>query len=120
MFIDNNFIITKKEKNTQIFAFSFIDKKGKSKTWELRFETMADFNQWTQQICISKRPIWDPLNSDKCVECSRTFNFFRRQHHCRNCGRVVCGDHSESRFILDDLNYLEPVRVCDTCNKKLS
>jgi hypothetical protein len=120
VFIDKNFLFTKKDPNSLIIGVEFIDKKGKRKVWELKFSTMSDYVEWAKQLSIVKRPVWEPQTSTKCFECSRNFNFFRRQHHCRHCGHVVCGDHSESRFILEDLGYNEPVRVCDTCNKHLS
>lgn len=103
-----------------MLGLSFIDKKGKRKLWDLKFTSVSDYVEWVKQLCIARRPLWDPQNSNKCVECGRNFGFFRRQHHCRNCGRVVCGDHSDHRFLLEDLGYHEPVRVCDTCDKQLS
>ena len=37
-------------------------------------------------------PEWHPDNSNKtCELCENGFTFFNRRHHCRNCGRVVCG-----------------------------
>lgn len=118
--VDKNFMITKKDPSTLSLSLSFISKKGKRKTWDLKFLTADEYSEWVKQITIAKRPLWDPVTAEKCVECNRNFNFFRRQHHCRNCGRVVCGSHCESRFIIEDLGYFEAVRVCDTCTKILS
>ena len=33
-----------------------------------------------------------------CPQCARTFNLFRRKHHCRVCGTVQC--HECSQFLL--------------------
>lgn len=113
-------VFTEKDPNSLTLAFTFINQIGKRKNWKLKFASVPEYTEWNKALCISRRPIWDPESVLKCVECDRNFTFFRRQHHCRNCGRVVCGDHSENRFLLEDLAYDEPVRVCDTCTKKLS
>jgi hypothetical protein len=35
--------------------------------------------------------IWIPdEKTDSCMRCGRTFNWRRRRHHCRLCGRCVC------------------------------
>jgi ubiquinone/menaquinone biosynthesis C-methylase UbiE len=44
-----------------------------------------------------------------------TFWKSRRKHHCRKCGRVVCGDHSSKKELLRDIDPREKVRVCDSC-----
>lgn len=36
--------------------------------------------------------IWVPDGkTDSCMRCGRLFNWRRRRHHCRLCGRCVCG-----------------------------
>eukprot|EP00930_Biecheleria_cincta_P073145 TRINITY_DN60464_c0_g1_i1.p1 TRINITY_DN60464_c0_g1~~TRINITY_DN60464_c0_g1_i1.p1 ORF type:complete len:588 (-),score=86.27 TRINITY_DN60464_c0_g1_i1:60-1823(-) len=32
---------------------------------------------------------WEP-NGPQCSRCHTSFTFFRRRHHCRYCGRLVC------------------------------
>lgn len=47
---------------------------------------------------IFSTPSWQP-DSDvqACPLCDLPFNFlFRRRHHCRKCGRVICGSCSET------------------------
>ena len=39
------------------------------------------------------------------------------QHHCRNCGRVICGTCSRHRFHLPKQSD-RPLRVCDGCYDK--
>lgn len=41
------------------------------------------------------------------------------QHHCRNCGTVVCGPCSSKRFLLPNQSS-KPLRVCLNCFDKLS
>lgn len=41
------------------------------------------------------------------------------QHHCRNCGGVVCGPCSSKKFLLSQ-QASKPVRVCLDCYDSLS
>lgn len=41
------------------------------------------------------------------------------QHHCRNCGAVVCGPCSSKKFLLPQQSS-KPVRVCLDCYDSLS
>lgn len=64
-------------------------------------------------------PVWVPDNrADKCANCSETFGIWRRKHHCRLCGQVVCWLCSQRSFLIP--NYEEgdaykPARACDPC-----
>lgn len=41
-------------------------------------------------------PRWqDDLEVNLCFLCGTNYNFFNRRHHCRKCGRVVCGACSD-------------------------
>ena len=55
------------------------------------------------------RDLWvkDHVQSG-CSVCRKEFTFFRRRHHCRACGGLVCGDCSETSTLLRD-------RVCAVC-----
>eukprot|EP00439_Symbiodinium_sp_Y106_P050367 s1067_g6.t1 len=36
--------------------------------------------------------VWVPNDaSDVCMECGKEFGILRRRHHCRACGRLLCG-----------------------------
>lgn len=57
------------------------------------------------------RDTWEPDNSrPDCSICHVSFTFFRRRHHCRNCGRLVCSRCSQWRF--------KDERICDDCQGK--
>lgn len=44
--------------------------------------------------------VWIPDSEAKrCMECNTKFSMFKRRHHCRNCGRVVCDNCSPTRFV---------------------
>ncbi|KAJ1968688.1 hypothetical protein IWQ62_001091 [Dispira parvispora] len=54
-----------------------------------------------------------------CFRCGRRFNLFRRKHHCRNCGNVLCADCTHNEWVIPKFAYYEPVRVCDLCDRLL-
>lgn len=61
-------------------------------------------------------PLWIPDRwSACCMVCAEKFGAFRRRHHCRNCGRLVCHSCSGSEKLLVHVDNTKPVRICDTC-----
>lgn len=69
---------------------------------------------------------------ERCRFCGQKFTFFRRKHHCRLCGLVMCGDLDRecsmevpTQFLarkiedgypeLKDVHTLFPIRVCNEC-----
>ncbi|XP_063900331.1 RUN and FYVE domain-containing protein 2-like [Zophobas morio] len=48
-----------------------------------------------------------------CRNCESRFTTFRRKHHCRTCGKVICHMCSQNTIIHPDT--LKEVRVCDKC-----
>eukprot|EP00475_Leptophrys_vorax_P035315 TRINITY_DN58087_c0_g1_i2.p2 TRINITY_DN58087_c0_g1~~TRINITY_DN58087_c0_g1_i2.p2 ORF type:complete len:543 (-),score=156.95 TRINITY_DN58087_c0_g1_i2:1717-3345(-) len=62
---------------------------------------------------------WMPDNaSDDCLVCKIPFTFFRRRHHCRSCGLLVCWECSNNFRLLKNVDPVNPVRVCNTCAPK--
>ena len=60
------------------------------------------------------RAEWEPdAEATHCPCCTQAFGGLRRKHHCRACGRVVCGDCSKHERAVD--GYTGDQRVCDTC-----
>lgn len=51
-----------------------------------------------------------------CVICSDKFSMFNRRHHCRRCGRVVCGTCSQHSHVVSGYGK-NTVRVCDNCHE---
>jgi len=50
-----------------------------------------------------------------CMECkTRKFDPVHRRHHCRQCGKVCCGQCSRNRKLVQSVSD-HPVRVCDSC-----
>lgn len=76
-------------------------------------------------ICIATTPksnlVWTPDSfTDHCMYegCEIKFGpklipFSERRHHCRNCGKIYCKQHSSFRLKLP--GYAEPQRVCTKC-----
>lgn len=64
-------------------------------------------------------PAWIPdSRADRCMSCSEAFGVWRRKHHCRLCGRVVCWSCSTKKFLI--ASYEEGkedivARACDGC-----
>ncbi|KAL3112776.1 hypothetical protein niasHT_019750 [Heterodera trifolii] len=59
---------------------------------------------------------WVPdSDCDQCTSCSSPFTLVRRRHHCRNCGRIFCGQCSTNAIAIPELGYDRRVRVCDLC-----
>lgn len=64
----------------------------------------------------SRTPVWVPDDyTDHCMHCKTAFTMTNRKHHCRHCGRLVCGGCSSNVAVLPHLGYRKPVRVCDGC-----
>lgn len=64
-------------------------------------------------------PVWVPdSRADKCCNCQEAFGMWRRKHHCRLCGQVVCWTCSQRSFLIPSYQDGEPdrqARACDGC-----
>ncbi|KAH7885715.1 hypothetical protein F5I97DRAFT_1808565 [Phlebopus sp. FC_14] len=80
-------------------------------------------------------PVWVPdARTDTCMRCARPFGFgpggggaWRRKHHCRLCGRVVCAACSNKTFYITNADpepspsplrtkaKAKSARACDEC-----
>lgn len=89
-----------------------------TKTYEMLqkegYEFPAVTDVFDKSMVHSKvAPDWK--DSDACMLCSKKFSFLNRKHHCRSCGGVFCGQHSDKTIELPELGITIAVRVCDTC-----
>jgi|MDSY01.2.fsa_nt_gb hypothetical protein len=51
-----------------------------------------------------------------CQQCGLEFTMFKRQHHCRVCGKIFCDNCSNNRKLLpEQFHSFDPQRVCDPC-----
>ncbi|XP_041514353.1 zinc finger FYVE domain-containing protein 26 isoform X3 [Microtus oregoni] len=62
------------------------------------------------------RDQWVPDETEStCMVCCRErFTMFNRRHHCRRCGRLVCGPCSTKKMVVEGCRE-NPTRVCDQC-----
>lgn len=73
---------------------------------------------WQLDDDVSTCPHWFVGNSihSFTLKSDSNFSIFRRRHHCRLCGRVVCHTCSSNRMYVAGADDPEvPVRVCDAC-----
>lgn len=57
-------------------------------------------------VAVPIGPQWQPdEEATHCSRCNSTFTIFRRKHHCRRCGKVVCASCS------NNFDALEPCDV---------
>ena len=77
------------EQDPNALIFQISEENGKS-SLKLKFNSASEYNEWVKEIKIARRPRWEPESTKICNECKKEFTFFRRQHHCRNCGKVFC------------------------------
>ncbi|XP_035691517.1 rabankyrin-5-like [Branchiostoma floridae] len=67
---------------------------------------------------LSKEPPW--CESQNCMECMAKFGVATRKHHCRHCGRILCGKCSSKMIPIIKYEQPKPIRVCDLCFEVLS
>lgn len=84
---------------------------------------------WNMDVERQETPEW--LDSDSCQKCEQPFfwNFKQmwdskkiglRQHHCRKCGKAVCGKCSARRSSIPRMGFEFAVRVCDSCHEAIT
>lgn len=71
-------------------------------------------------LCKNDAKWVDDKDCTNCELCFQSFGFTTRRHHCRRCGRCVCGKCSSNNArpcVNDPLfrDQNEKLRVCDTC-----
>jgi len=74
--------------------------------------------QWLREAenrRIAVNGIWEPGTEHRtCIQCGVSFGMITRRHHCRGCGKVLCGTCAPKRNI-------EPgarIRICTECMKR--
>uniref|UniRef100_A0A336LN55 CSON007170 protein n=1 Tax=Culicoides sonorensis TaxID=179676 RepID=A0A336LN55_CULSO len=71
----------------------------------------------SSDLLVLQPPRWIPDNdAPLCMNCAVPFGlFFRRRHHCRNCGGVFCNVCSSLCTPLPKYGLFKAVRVCKDC-----
>ncbi|XP_076002748.1 zinc finger FYVE domain-containing protein 21 isoform X1 [Genypterus blacodes] len=61
-------------------------------------------------------PQWVPdKECQRCMQCDTKFDFIRRKHHCRRCGRCFCDKCCSKKVVLPRMCFVDPVRQCAEC-----
>ena len=72
----------------------------------------VDLMNQTSPLEIAK---WIPNETlNHCIVCNKFFGMFRRKHHCRQCGILVCQDCSPYKDYVAGYRDLK-VRICRNC-----
>lgn len=62
-------------------------------------------------------PQWVPdKECPRCMQCDTKFDFIRRKHHCRRCGRCFCDKCCSKKVALPRMCFVDPVRQCAECS----
>ncbi|KYQ91267.1 putative basic-leucine zipper transcription factor [Tieghemostelium lacteum] len=63
---------------------------------------------------VKELALWYPDEfCSSCTRCKANFTFFRRKHHCRQCGKIFCSKCAKKSCNVS--GYTEKVRVCEDC-----
>ncbi|OHS95763.1 hypothetical protein TRFO_38122 [Tritrichomonas foetus] len=99
------------------------------KSFILQFHTFKDRDYWkgTLKDAISnaqgyqiipryrEAPIWVPDSvSNNCMNCNVQLSFFNRKHHCRCCGKIMCSECLQNKFVIPTISN-KPVKICSKC-----
>ncbi|XP_028294632.1 zinc finger FYVE domain-containing protein 21 isoform X2 [Gouania willdenowi] len=64
-----------------------------------------------------EEPRWVPdRECARCMQCDTKFDFIRRKHHCRRCGRCFCDKCCSKKVALPRMCFVDPVRQCSECS----
>ncbi|KYR02877.1 pleckstrin (PH) domain-containing protein [Tieghemostelium lacteum] len=135
MLSDINKIKDVKDRDNQKNAFQIVSSSQKSFT--VFSETVKEKNNWLNDfrellagtkietnssatyehtLGTEEVPVWVPdKEASKCMFCNDSFTIINRRHHCRNCGKVVCGSCSSGKKLIPNIKKNKPVRVCLFC-----
>ncbi|KAJ3048910.1 hypothetical protein HK097_010078 [Rhizophlyctis rosea] len=109
------------------------EERGENKHVTMKKRKMNDY----------RAPIWVPDEfALKCMICEHDFSLFNRKHHCRACGKVVCGACSSrvglpvvllmsshmltqsgaivQYFVVPGIEEDTAARACDPCHERIA
>ena len=81
-----------------------IDDRKTLQTWEEHQAAKYGLDSWQKDS-----------ETTLCTLCENPFNIWRRRHHCRSCGRLVCDACSRSRRVPHGSGHARVERACDRC-----
>ncbi|KAL8588484.1 hypothetical protein ACOMHN_022271 [Nucella lapillus] len=124
--IPNTFLVHSKQKaielleeqpgaagNTWLESLKQVIEDLRSKKWS--FSTVSSPTEHQETTPGKQAPRWIPDDAvTMCMLCEVVFNTFRRRHHCRACGKLICKNCCKKAPLEYMNNKLE--RVCRECH----
>lgn len=79
-----------------------------------------DYSELEQSGLGYEAPVWIPdSDAPVCMMCQAKFTMWKRRHHCRACGKVLCSACCNQKAFLPFLDNKE-ARVCIECHLLLA
>ncbi|XP_057716093.1 zinc finger FYVE domain-containing protein 21 isoform X2 [Corythoichthys intestinalis] len=76
---------------------------------------VAENGAFNSPFCLDE-PRWVPdKDCPRCMQCDTKFDFIKRRHHCRRCGRCFCDKCCSRKVALPRMSFVDPVRQCAQC-----
>ncbi|CCE61308.1 hypothetical protein TPHA_0A02260 [Tetrapisispora phaffii CBS 4417] len=72
----------------------------------------------TQERILLKEYWMKDENARECFICGKSFNTFRRKHHCRMCGQIFCRN-CIAPVQGEKIGYDGNIKVCLSCNRHI-
>eukprot|EP01126_Amoeba_proteus_P045098 TRINITY_DN5037_c0_g1_i15.p1 TRINITY_DN5037_c0_g1~~TRINITY_DN5037_c0_g1_i15.p1 ORF type:complete len:240 (-),score=59.15 TRINITY_DN5037_c0_g1_i15:189-908(-) len=119
--LENTLLIKAPGKSFYVFTSSLKEKQEwfsvLQKTIQEEVDRLCSFQITKDRgTSVNTAPIWTPdFVVDYCPSCKEKFGFYVRKHHCRSCGKIICGPCSRNKILLPHINMNAKERVCDTC-----
>lgn len=111
----NSFIIHNSVKTFMVLAES----ASIMENWKLHLTNVIDQATVSflsnRQTSMVKPMLVADTEAKECQICEKVFTTINRRHHCRFCGKVVCGACSRERLKGDALTGVE-LRACTPCH----
>ena len=74
-------------------------------------------------VILSKDEGWDNQTAVGEVDLSSSYmctSPSSSQHHCRKCGRALCGHCSDRESTFPPMGFEIPVRMCSDCHQEIT
>ncbi|KAK3852709.1 hypothetical protein Pcinc_040715 [Petrolisthes cinctipes] len=103
----------------EVYAAKALDTSGVQLTLRPQPASTKPARKFLMPSETPQKDDWVPdAEVRQCPVCEEAiFSIFCRRHHCRRCGRVVCGRCSQHRLPVQGYDNL-PVRVCRDCHQQ--
>ncbi|XP_032402423.1 zinc finger FYVE domain-containing protein 21 isoform X2 [Xiphophorus hellerii] len=83
---------------------------------EVRRLTAKCYLKWLHTSAKLSSTVNISLPCPRCMQCDTKFDFIRRKHHCRRCGRCFCDKCCSKKVALPRMCFVDPVRQCAECS----